>query len=217
VNGATESTDGTTERPADLADVQGAWRRDVRRFGDGPAEEVSDVLWLQVGRHFCDLRTALPGRKVTETLDLPQAFAGIVEVSAGAITFQHDLDSLDRDPAHPDMSTVHRIGEVMFERGPGFEERWVLASLPGDPVAGAELRDGGSVLARVLRVGGVALAVWGGRIPGGSQYSARRGWEPERGWSRERADALGADVAVAALVGATAFPAGWVALDPIAA
>jgi hypothetical protein len=59
--------------------------------------------------------------------------------------------------------------------------------------------------------------VWGGRVPGGAQYSARHGWEPERSWCRKRADALGADVAVAALVGATAFPAGWVALDPIAA
>jgi hypothetical protein len=217
VNGATESTDGTTERPADLADVQGAWRRDVRWFGDGPAEEVSDVLWLQVGRHFCDLRTALPGRKVTETLDLPQAFAGVVEVSAGAISFQHDLDSVARDPAHPDASTVHRVGEVMYERGPGFEERWVLASLPGDPVAGAEFWSGGSVLARIVRVGGVALAVWGGRIPGGAQYSDSHGWEPERASYRERAAALDTDAAVAALVGRGAFPSGWVALDAIGA
>jgi hypothetical protein len=217
VNGATESTDGTTERPADLADVQGAWRRDVRRFGDGPAEEVSDVLWLQVGRHFCDLRTALPGRKVTETLDLPQAFAGVVDVSAGAITFHHDLDSLARDPAHPDVSTVHRVGEVVYERGPGFEERWVLTSLPGDPVAGAELWFGGAVLARIVRVGGVALAVWGGRIPGGAQYAARHGWEPERASYRKRGDALETDAAVAALVAPNALPAGWVALDPIEA
>jgi hypothetical protein len=209
------ATDGTVERPAELSDVQGAWRRGGRRLGDGPAEEVSDVLWLQVGHHFCDLRTALPGRTVTEILDLPQAFAGAVAVSAGAITFQHDLDSLARDPAHPDVSTVHRVGEVMFERGPGFEERWVLASIPGDPVAGAELRNGDSVLARAVRVGGVALAVWGGRTPGGAQYSARHGWEPERASYRDRADALGTDAAVAALVGAGAFPAGWVALDPI--
>jgi hypothetical protein len=209
------ATDGTMERPAELSDVQGAWRRGGRRLGDGPAEEVSDVLWLQVGRHFCDLRTALPGRTVTEILDLPQAFAGAVGVSAGAITFQHDLDSLARDPAHPDVSTVHRVGEVMFERGPGFEERWVLASLPGDPVAAAELRDGDSVLARAVRVGVVALAVWGGRTPGGAQYSARHGWEPERASYRDRADALGTDAAVAALVGTGAFPDGWVALDPI--
>jgi hypothetical protein len=200
-----------------MVDVQGAWRRGGRRLRKGPAVEVSDVLWLQVGRHFCDLRTALPGRTVTEMLDLPQAFAGVVKVSAGTIAFQHDLDSLARDPAHPDVSTVHRVGEVMFERGPGFEERWVLASLPDDPVAGAELRASGSVLARVLRVGGVALAVWGGREPGGAQYSALRGWEPERSSYRERADALGTELAVAALVGAGAFPAGWVALDPIGA
>lgn len=217
MNAAADGNDGTTERPAELADVQGAWRRDGRRLGDGPADEVSDVLWLQVGRHFCDLRTALPGRKVTETLDLPQAFAGAVEVSVGAITFQHDLDTLTRDPAHPDVSSVHRIGEVMYERGPGFEERWVLASLPGDPAACAELWHEDSVLARIVRVGGVALAVWGGRAPGGSQYSARHGWEPERASYHKRADALDADAAVAALVGASVLPAGWVALDPIGA
>jgi hypothetical protein len=217
VNAATESTDGTRERPAELADVQGAWRRDVRRLWDGPAEGVSDVLWLQVGRHFCDLRTALPGRTVTEMLDRSQAFAGIMEVSAGTISFQHDLDSLARDPGHPDVSTVHRVGDVMYERGPGFEERWVLTSLPGDPVAGAELWSGGSVLARIVRVGGVALAVWGGRIPGGAQYSARHGWEPERALHRERAAALDTDAAVAALVGRGVFPSGWVALDPIGA
>jgi hypothetical protein len=217
VNAETESTDGTTEWPAELADVQGAWRRDVRRLEDGPAEEVSDVLWLQMGRHFCDLRTALPGRTVTEMLDLPQAFAGAVEVSAGAISFQHDLDSLARDPAHPDVSTVHRIGDVMYERGPGFEERWVLTSLLGDPVGGAELWDDGSLLARIVRVGGVALAVWGGPSSGGAQYSARHSWEPERASYREPADAFGTDAAVAALIGAGAFPAGWVALDPIEA
>jgi hypothetical protein len=215
VNAASESTDGLWERPAELADVQGAWRRDVRRLGDGPAEEVSDVLWLQVGRHFCDLRTALPGRTVTEMLDLSQAFAGTVDISAGAISFRHDLDSLARDPGHPDVSTVHRVGEVMYERGPGFEERWVHASLPSDPVAAAELSDGASVLARIVRVGGVALAVWGGPIPGGAQYSARHGWKPERASYRERVDDFGTDAAVAVLVGAGAFPAGWVALDPI--
>jgi hypothetical protein len=211
------ATDDSTARPAELADVQGAWRRDGRRLRDGPAEEVSDVLWLQVGRHFCDLRTPLPGGTVTEILDLPQAFAGTVEVCAGAITFQHDLDSLARDPAHPDVSTVHRVGEVMYERGPGFEERWVLSSLPGDPVAGAELWVGDSVLARIVQVGGVALAVWGGRNPGGARYSVRHGWEPERASYRKRADALGTDAAVAALVRAGALPAGWVALDPIGA
>jgi hypothetical protein len=115
------------------------------------------------------------------------------------------------------VSTVHRVGEVMYERGPGFEERWVQASLPGDPVAGAELSDGSSVLARIVRVGAVAVAVWGGRIPGGAQYSARHDWEPDRGSHRKRADSFDTDAAMAALVGRGPLPADWVALDPIGA
>src|SRR5258707_15859524 len=101
----------TVERRADLPDVQGAWRRDGGRVDGGAWEEESDVLWLQVGSHFCVLRTALPGATSVHGLDLPQAFGGSVEVARGVITFHHDLDSMHRDPAHPDVSTVHRIAD----------------------------------------------------------------------------------------------------------
>ena len=47
----------------------------------GPWAEVSDVLWLQVGSHFCDVRWARPGAGSAHPLDLPQAFSGTVEVS----------------------------------------------------------------------------------------------------------------------------------------
>ncbi len=205
---------GTAERPAELTDVQGAWRRDGRRIGNGPMEEVSEVLWLQVGRHFCDLRTPLGDNVTTNTLDVVQAFAGTVEVAGGDVTFSHDLDSLERDPAHPDVSTLHRVARAMYERGPGFEEHWVLASLPGDEVGVAERREtGGRSLARIVRVGGIALAVWGGPIPGGSRYAARDGWEPG-GASCGSDDALGIDDAVVALAAGLELPAGWLALGP---
>jgi hypothetical protein len=198
----------SAERPADLRDVQGAWRRDGRRLHGGPWEEVSDVLWLQAGRLFCDVRTARPGQVPTEGLDLPQAFGGAIEVATGEIAFHHDLDSLRRDPAHPDVSTVHRVGESMYERGPGFEERWVLASLPGDPGAVAELRAGPEVLARIVRVGALAVAVWGGRSPGGAPFSGQHRWECERASSREP-DELAVEDAVHALGDGDALPEGW--------
>jgi hypothetical protein len=174
---------------------------------------VSDVLWLQAGRHFCDLRRALPGHGSSHPLDLPQAFSGTVEVAAGEIAFFHDIDSVVRDASHPDQSTVHRAGEVLMERGPGFEERWVLVSLPGDDVAVADLwmlddPASGSSTARVVRIGGLALAVWGGRTPGGARYSNHSAWEAE-GSTGPSNPALRIDEAVRALVYGDALPGGW--------
>jgi hypothetical protein len=41
-----DAVSDAAERPADLPDVQGAWRRDGRRVDGGSWAEVSDVLWL---------------------------------------------------------------------------------------------------------------------------------------------------------------------------
>jgi hypothetical protein len=197
------------ERPAELSDVQGAWRRDGRRVGDEPWGEVSDVLWLQVGTRFCDLRASRPGPSSDHLLDRPQAFSGTVEISRGAITFHHDLDSLPRDPAHPDVSTVHLAAAAMYERGPGFEERWVRTSGPDDGGGVAELRaDGAAPLARVVRVGPLALAVWGGRTPGGARYRADHEWVPERPASCDRSIS-DVDEAVLALAFGVPLPPRW--------
>jgi hypothetical protein len=204
-----------SERPAELTDIQGAWRRDGRRLGDEPWDEVSDVLWLQVGVHFCDLRTAFAGTVPAHGLDLAQAFSGRVEVAQGNITFHHDLDSLRRDPAHPDVSTVHLVAEAMYERGPGFEERWVLASLPHDEHAVAELpAAGGGTLARIVRVGALALAVWGGRTPGGARYTARHAWATEHATFRER-DLADVDEALRALAFGDPLPGAWHAVASV--
>ena len=64
-------------------------------------------------------------------LDQPQAFSGTVKLVRGRISFHHDLDSLARDPAHPDEGTVHRKDDVMYERGPGFEELGWPPRFPG--------------------------------------------------------------------------------------
>jgi hypothetical protein len=200
------------ERPSELIDLQGAWRRNGRIIGEESWQEVSDVLWLQVGRHFCDLRTPHPGTTSVHVLDQTQAFSGTVVVSEGAISFHHDIDSLPRDPGNPDQGTVHRLDDTMMERGPGFEERWIMASLPGDETAMAEYRVAGSIRARIIRVGGVALAIWGGSLPGGAQYLLRHEWIRERptanddgGWHIDAAAlALGQD---------TPLPDGWVVVE----
>jgi hypothetical protein len=203
------------ERPVELVDLQGAWRRDGRTFSDDPLTEVADVLWLQAGRHFCDLRTLRPAMAAASALDQPQAFSGTVRVSGGNISFHHDLDSLRRDPAHPDEGTVHRRADVMVERGPGFEERWVVSSLPGDDVGLAELADPGGVgpVARLIRIGSVALGVWGGPTPGGAQFTAANGWAADR-MLHDGGRPPGMEAAAAALGAAGSLPTGWVTIDP---
>jgi hypothetical protein len=204
------------ERPVELVDLQGAWRRDGRTLSGGPMEEVAEVLWLQVGRHFCDLRTPLPQTAPSHMLDQAQAFSGSVRVEGGDISFHHDLDSLPRDPAHPDQGTVHRQSNVMFERGPGFEERWIVASLPGDDIGVAELRpasaEGSSALARLVRVGPLTVAVWGGATPGGAQFDRRQGWARERVHNVDLDEWL-IDEAAAALGDDEPLPDGWTVVE----
>jgi hypothetical protein len=205
------------ERPAELIDVQGAWRRDGRTLADSPMHEVAEVLWLQVGRFFCDLRTPHPLTEPIHVLDQPQAFSGTIIVNGGAISFHHDLDSLARDPLHPDEGTVHRKDDAIFERGPGFEEVWRTTSLPGDDADVAELRPpgvaDGAATARLIRIGWVALAVWGGARPGGAQFTRTNGWGPERLLNEPDAT-MDIDAAARCMGQGGPLPANWISIDP---
>jgi hypothetical protein len=171
-------------------------------------------VWLQVGRHFCDLRTPYSHTDPAHVLDQPQAFSGTVRLTAGRISFHHDLDSLRRDPAHPDEGTVHRKDNVMIERGPGFEERWVVMSSPGDEVGLAEARSGanGAPVARLIRIGSVALAVWGGAAAGGAQFTLDKNWHRDRSLHDDE-PALGVDVAARRMGRGEPLPQGWVVLE----
>jgi len=202
------------ELAANLIDIQGTWQREGRILDGGDWEEPSEVLWLQVGRHFCDLRTVRTGAEAACVLDQVQSFSGTVQVKEGAISFHHDLDSLDRDPAHPDQGTVHRVGNAMLERGPGFEERWMMASLPGDETSVLELvePDTGGVVARVVRIGSSALAVVGGPAGGGVLWRSHEDWTMTRSTMAEP-DHVDAALALRALDAGTALPPGWRVLE----
>jgi hypothetical protein len=59
-----------------------------------------------------------------------------------------------------------------------------------------------------VRVGTVALAVWGGPEPGGARYAGRDGWAPEPSpFPHDRA--LRVDEAVRALADGGLLPDGW--------
>jgi hypothetical protein len=107
------------------------------------------------------------------------------------------------------VSTVHLTAEAMYERGPGFEERWVLSSESDHPRAVAESSgDDGAALARIVRVGTVALAVWGGPDPGGALCAEGDGWVPDPGPFRLD-PALAVHEAALALVDGGPLPAVW--------
>ncbi len=130
-------------------------------------------------------RPIRPGLMSAHVLDQPQAFSGTVKVKQGPISFQHDLDSLDRDPAHPDQGTVHRGARRCSNGGRG-SKILLTASLPGDELASPNCTGpappaspAGASPAHWL----IALAVWGGGDAGRARSrrtAGRSGGHPGR-------------------------------------
>ena len=187
----------TTTVPAWLC---GPWVRTARTIDDAPPEECSDVVWLQVGPWFADLRLPRPGRTPTHPFDTAHAFSGRLEVlgpvGGGArVAWHHDLDTDASDPGDdhtgdPDTAVVGVRDAVLIESGDGYVEWW---ERPRDPSGGADhgpvddgrvLESGGGpgepVACRVVCTGGMAVAVWSDPVPGGAWCSSGTGWEPAR-------------------------------------
>ena len=168
----------------EVAALGGVWVRDFRAIEGGPGREPSDVCWVQAGTYFADVRRGRPGAEVGHWLDRNQGFSGAITVEGSAITWWHDLDTMPRPPGHHDVGVVERRGDRLVERGPGYEEHWRRESTAGASPAVLELRctspgsGEGKLMARVVRVGDLAAAVWAGN-PGGGAVLTGRGW-PER-------------------------------------
>ncbi|HEX7443478.1 MAG TPA: hypothetical protein VF320_06310 [Acidimicrobiales bacterium] len=181
--------------------ITGAWVRTARSIDDGPPDECSDVIWLQVGPWFADLRLPRPGRDPAHPFDEAHAFSGRLDVVSQAgdgarVAWHHDLDSLapesDNGDGHdgdPDAADVVVRHGVLIESGTGYVEWW---DRPGDRPG---WRDGSAPSGRVLEHGdgpgdpsfarlvcvdGMAVAVWAGPVPGGAWCGAAGGWEPAR-------------------------------------
>ena len=60
----------------------------------------------------------------------------------------------------------------------------------------------------------LALAVWGGRTPGGARYTARHAWAPEHATFRER-DLADVDEALRALAFGDPLPGAWHAVASV--
>src|SRR5271170_4118356 len=104
--------------------LEGAWRRMGLSVVDQPFVERSDVLWLQVGPYFADLRVPYtPDDPGTTDMDIAQAFSGWVSFEEPWATWHHDLDTLGRPADHADTAVLEGHGEILFERGEGYVER----------------------------------------------------------------------------------------------
>jgi len=172
--------------------LQGAWVRASRSIGDGPPAECSDVVWLQVGPWFADLRLPRPGRRARHPFDEAQAFSGRLAVlhrsgAAARVAWHHDLDSLagpDGHPGPPDEATVTDRHGVLIESGDGYVEWWERSEDRTGPGGGVVLEHGHGpgdpAWARVVCVDAMAVVAWAGPRPGGAWSTADLGWEPAR-------------------------------------
>jgi hypothetical protein len=155
--------------------LEGVWSREGLATDGGPLVERSDVLWLQVGWFFADLRAPrLEGDPEAGDLDVAQAFSGRIDYQSPRVTWFHDLDTTARPPGHADTATVACRDGVLLERGDGYLERWrrKVGRMPA-MVIQRENPGAGAPSARIVRVGDHALAVWDDPAPAGAAIERR--------------------------------------------
>jgi hypothetical protein len=155
--------------------LEGAWRREGLATDGGPLVERSDVLWLQVGWFFADLRAPRrAGDPEAGHLDVAQAFSGRIDYQSPRVTWFHDLDTTARPAGHADTATVACRDGVLLERGDGYLERWrrTVGGMPA-MVIQRETPGTGATSARIVQVGDHALAVWDDPAAAGAAMERR--------------------------------------------
>lgn len=203
----------TSEPPDWLA---GAWIRAGRSIADGPPIECSDVVWLQVGPWFADVRVPRPGRVVPHAFDSAHAFSGrlvcLEPCDDGLrVAWDHDLDTDDREGG-PDTASLALRDAVLIESGDGYVEWWEHPEVipdHADVVLASPFVGGAGTWARVVCTAGMAVVVWSGETPGGAWCSAAGGWEPERVVGRAPSDLL-VPAALRAALDGDPLPEPWI-------
>jgi hypothetical protein len=173
----------TMDTPEWLA---GAWVRTARSIADGPPTECSEVVWLQVGPWFADVRVPRPGRLEPDAFDAAHAFSGrlaCLEESADRlrVAWDHDLDS-EVHEGDPDTAWLVVRDGVLIESGDGYVEWWEPPEFTPehpDVVLAWPSPDTAAPRARIVCTHGLAVTVWSDVPAGGAWCSAGSGWEPQ--------------------------------------
>jgi hypothetical protein len=169
-----------------LTSCSGAWERRGRSIADGARTEPSLVVWLQVGDVFTDIRLPRPTLYRSHPLDGAQAFSGTLRLEDGVAMWRHDLDTARRLPGQLDRATIEQHGSEVVESGEGYVEYWRRCAPGNAREAAIEMRvasgpldldaPGGAVgplVARLVRVGAYATAVWSVPKAGGCLFERR--------------------------------------------
>jgi Protein HRI1 len=128
----------------------GGWRRDGIAIGDGPLRETEDVMWLQVGDDYADMRLGADKR---------WAFAGVTTVASSRVTWTHIVET--QGDNFEDTGEMVAIPGGFAERGNFYDGRpylelWRDVDGPVEPARSATAAEG---TVRVVRLGGRALWV----------------------------------------------------------
>lgn len=154
--------------------LSGAWRRRSFSINGGVAFETADVLWLQVGDVFADLRTSLSRSENGPEI---AAFSGRTEWDRPHITFVRDID-LDLRPNH-DRAELEFAAGALVERGTtilggrtiAYTEVWIRQPLAGEARHVSEerrmLKDGPYVRMRTVALADLAITIVDERPEGG--------------------------------------------------
>jgi hypothetical protein len=177
----------------------GAWRRRSIAIDGGAHEEPADVLWLQAGNAFADLRVPI------EADATPDAFAGITTFEAPALTWHHTLDwnggFADYDCGVVEWSCEDLIERGEFERdGSNHEYEEIWQRIDPGPV-GVVLTATHSMM---VRVGRHCLAMRDRRRVGG-QFDVRHAQMAGIEWNDVHVLGDGAELAHLPVV----LPAEW--------
>ena len=196
-----------------------AYRRVGRSIGGSELAEVSDVLWLQVGTKFADIRFPRAEQTFSVPLDISQAFSGTFSVIGDRMAWIHDLDTVVRPSGGMEEARFDWSDGNLVEIGDDYVEHWDPSAqplavpsqvaecfaIPEDSAATSLER---VITARVVRIGSLAVAVWFRPWPGGALLVSDPQW---RVVSTIGNQATGVDLVV--LVGALAsevqLPFGW--------
>lgn len=150
------------------AALTGAWRRASIAIGGAPPTEPAQVVWIQVGDEYVDLRVPHDGGAE------PASFAGTTTWQEPHLRWRHEID-LAPDPPE-DVGALHWEGDELVETGTfersgatvGYVERWRREPGGDGEVLALRRADG---LGLLVQTGDHALAACDDR-PGGGPYRA---------------------------------------------